>query len=593
LKKIKYLVKGIKVILPFFFNGKVDRKTTFDNTTWNGWNITDIGQNLAAQLGFNWEASWADKTNTASVTLGKTGSIKAGGDVSLQADSTVDVKIISAAIGEKEQDTSTAIPVIAVGVAKVKNKALVDVAGGLASEGDISLAASASTTASIISKADIETVDTDGHEDKGNAIYVGMAWLTGDNIAQVSIQDKKDSEGNSTAITAEGDFSAEASSSSDITLRVSATGVDETFASTSIAVMDYDSAANVDIERSVEAKSINASAENEIGNLYIESSNSNGEGDENYAGSAERIKWELKGKPNDNNISGLIKNKFNLSGMTNGGKLQGLENAFTTAQEYVTAGAAVAVVDNSNTALVSVAPGVTLEATGPATEKKDGKDVPAGDVTLSANTHMDSVHHSIAGEANKMDDDTGSKVTVAAGVLYSSIENDAVVELQSDTKTHKGVTLESANGSVNLKAETVQVYDPLEPLKAIPERLEKLYETLKKLGKEFPELTNLHAETVTTKTQLENGEIKEDEARTRFANYSVSFGNFLSNEAQNLIALDKGVQLLIDEISYIFSPDCYTNYYVRSYTVDSTDQGGKNVAVGASLNIAKLHDKGI
>ena len=565
-----------------------DAKTVFDNTTWDGKNVSEIGQNFAAQLGFNWEADWADKTNTASVTVGSTGSIKAGGDASLQADATADVKVKAAAIGKKQPDSSTAIPVTSVAVARVKNKALVEVAGDLASEGDLSLAASATAKASVTSKANTSTIDTDVHQDKGNAIYVGISWLTGDSIAQVSVKDKQNAQ-----IRAEGDFSAEASSTSSVNASASVAGVDETFASTGIAVIDYDSAANVEIGRSIEAKSVKAGAENEVSGLSIEASNSNGEGDENYAGNAERIKWQLRGTPNASKIASLIKNKFNLSGMTNGGKLQGLEEAFTKAQEYVTAGAGIGVVDTSNTALVSVAPGVILKATGPATEVKDGKTVPGGDVTLSANTHMDSLHHAVSGEANKMDGETGSKVTVAAGVLYSSIENDAAIELQGDTKNHRGVTLESVNGSVNLKAETQQVYDPLEPFKAVPERLEKLLKTLKALGKEFPELADLHAETVTTKKQAEDGTISEETARKRFANYSVSFTNFLSKEGKNLIGLDRGVQGLISDVSDIFSPASYTNYYVRSYTVDSHDGGGSNVDVGISLNIAKLHNKGI
>ncbi|MER2138524.1 MAG: hypothetical protein ABS965_00145, partial [Succiniclasticum sp.] len=100
-------------------------------------------------------------------------------------------------------------------------------------------------------------------------------------------------------------------------------------------------------------------------------------------------------------------------------------------------------------------------------------------------------------------------------------------------------------------------------------------------------------ESVTTKKQAEDGTISEDTARARFANYSVTFFNFLNKEGDALIKLDKGVQGLIDDVSAIFSPASYTNYYVRSYTVESNDQGGSNVAVGASLNIAKLHNKGI
>ena len=574
-------------------DGKVDVSadavTTFDNTAWNGWNVSQIGQNLANDLGFNMMADWASKTNTASVKLTNDGSIRAGSDVSLQSDANLNIKVSSSTIGKKAEGTSTAIPVISVGVVKLKNKAVVDVGGDLAStDGDISLAANATAKASVSSKATTMPKETD----KGNAIYLGVSWLTGDNIADINVKDRKDSNGNSSKISAGGDFSAEANAVSEVSSSATVEGSDETFASSALAVLDYDSAANVNIGRSVEAKSVNASAENEVSGMSIEAANSNGEGDGHFVGNADYIKWNLKGDSNANVIAKKIKEKFNLSGVTQG-KLQGFEEAFKKAEEYVTAGAGVAVVDTSNTANVNVAGGVELKATGPATEKKDDKEQPAGDVTLSANTHMDSLHHSVSGQANKMDQGTGSKVTVAAGVLYSSIENDAVVALQSDTTNHKGVTLVSENGSVNLKAETVQTYDPLEPVKAVPDRLEKLWKTLKDTGLEFPELFNAHSESVKIKQDAESGKIDTDTARTRFANVAASFGTFLAKEGKNLIALDKGVQGLIQDISDIFSPASYTNYYVRSYIVDSHDGGGKNLDLAGSLNIAKLHNRGI
>ena len=63
----------------------------------------------------------------------------------------------------------------------------------------------------------------------------------------------------------------------------------------------------------------------------------------------------------------------------------------------------MAVEENSNTANVTGAPGVELKAVGPAVEGTGNAAVPAGDVTLSANTHIDSLHHSVTGVANKMD----------------------------------------------------------------------------------------------------------------------------------------------------------------------------------------------
>ncbi len=560
--------------------------TTFDNTTWNGWNVSEIGSSLATQLGFNWEADWVDKTNTAKVTLGETGSVRAGRIASLQANAGINVQIVAATSGAKMPNTSEAIPVIAVSVAKVKNKALVDVAGSIHSDGNISLSASGGIRTNMITRAAANVVN---NHDKGNQIVTGVTWVTGDSISQVNIQDKKDDQGNSlnnTAITAGGDFSVKTGSNSDMTLVTTVEGMDETFASTGISVLDYDSASNVNIERSVEAKSIKVDAENNVARLDITADNSNGEG-----GGAS-VKWMITGRRNADTIAGLLKNKIHLPSLTSGGKLGGMENAFKNAQEYVTAGAGIAVVDSSNTAHISVAPGVTLKATGPATVETSDGVKPGGDVSLSAYTHVDKLHHYAAGEANKVDRDTQSKVTVAAGVLYSSIENDASVELQSDTKNQQGVTLESVNGSVNLAAKTVQIYDPLEIFKTIDDRFKLLEKMLKDLGHECEELTNLHAETVTTKTQLENGSISESEAVASVLSYADTFTDFLSKEGNNLIQLDKGIQVLLDDIGAIFGPESYTNYYVRSYTV-TNGQNGSNAAIGASLNLAELHNKSI
>ena len=143
-----------------------------------------------------------------------------------------------------------------------------------------------------------------------------------------------------------------------------------------------------------------------------------------------------------------------VEGFRQGGKLQGLENAFNSVLEYVTAGAAVGVVDNTNTANVTIAPGVELKAV-----KKDDNGNPVaggGDVTIEAVTNMKSFSHTVTGQLNKQTDNAAqnSKVDVAAAVLYSNIDNDATVELQSDNADNpKGVTLTSVSGNVKLKAD--------------------------------------------------------------------------------------------------------------------------------------------
>jgi len=573
-------------------DGKADisanARTQLNTSAWGPFKASDVVKEFLNDIGLNIDAEGARKYNTASVALQTNGKIEAAGDVTLQSDASVDLKMKASSHLVKTDDTSSALPVAAVTVAKVKNKALVDVAGDITSKkGDISLNAAANVNIDISATA--MTPYTQNEDDQGNAIFFGLTWLYGNSLAQIDVAEGE-------AIKAEeGEFSAEAGTSSELSTATAVEGMDKTFASTSVTVQDFDTAANVNINRSIEAESIKATAENEISGMGVSSENANGEGEDDY------ILFVVTGDTNANVVAKKLKDNFGIGSFINGGALKGLEDAFATAEQYITAGAAVAVVDNVNTAAVTVAPDATLTATGDAVKKDDdgkivldkaGNPVPGGDVTLEANTHVDSLHHAVAGWANKQDEDTDSAATVAAGVLYSNIENDAKVELQGDTKNHKGATLVSEKGSVNLNAAVKQVYDPAEPYKNVAERAEKLWNTLKAMGKEFPELANFHSEAVKVQKELEDGTVSTEAARASFADFSASLGAFLSKQGQNLVKLDAGLKGMIQDLSDCLSPDSYTNYYVRSYVVDSQDTD-KNLDLAASVNIAKLHNKGI
>ena len=342
--------------------------------------------------------------------------------------------------------------------------------GTLKSGSDMSLSATAVTSATLTSVASVPNIapkpDPNDPEDKGNAIYVGVAWITGDSVADVIL-------GAGEAVTAGGAFSADAKATSTMGASTSVEGRDKTFASTSIGVIDYDSAANVTLKRSVTANSVKVNAENNVAGLDLSVNDGTGWGENVY------VQYQVAGDTIANVLAKKLIDKFGWTAFSNGGILNGLENLFTKTQEYVSAGASVGVLDSRNTANITVAPGVVLKATGENVKKdkngnvvKDekGNAVADGFVSLTANTYVGSLHHSVAGEANKQDTDTASKVTVASAVLYSRLDNDAAIDLQSDATTHKGVTLISDKGDVTLNAGAKQVYDPLEPMKNIVDR---------------------------------------------------------------------------------------------------------------------------
>ncbi len=546
--------------------------------------IMDVGKDLLRDLlGLNIDAAGARKLTTAQVNLKENGKITAAGDVNLQADASTTIKLEAKIRPAKADGTTSAMPVAAATVGIVKNKALVDVKGDITSTaGDVALTANATTNASLKTVALEPYTAYVSPGDKGNAIYVGVSWLDGDNLAQINIDEGKN------AITAKGgDFSAEAHATSDLSAGSYVEGADKTFASTSVTVLDFDTATNVNVKRSVEAESVKAAAENEIAGLSVAAEDANGEGEGAY------IDFVLLNPTKGDELAKKLKDKYHWNGFINGGKLAGLENAFDTAQGYITAGAAVAVVDSVNSAAVTVAPGVTLKATGDAVKKDaGGKEVSGGDVTLEANAHIDSLHHSLQGWANEQDADTASKVTVASSVLYSNIENDAKVELQGDTANHKGASLISEKGSVNLNATGKQIYDAAEPAKNVVDRAKKMWKVLKNFGYQFPELANLESDTVKVEKLLD-GKLKTETDRASFWDFCDSLKNFLKNEGKNISKLNSEAKQMVRDLSDVLSPGSYTNYYVRSYMVDSQDSGSANLDVAASVNIAKLHNKGI
>lgn len=580
-------------------DGNVDisaaSSTTFNNKEWTGLDgLSNVGAEFLNDLGINMTADWAHKVIAASVTLDGTGKINAGGNAALQADSSLTIKIQAKTVGKKEEGATSALPVAAVAVVNASNKALVDIKGELSAGGDIALAAKAGTTLDSTAKALTLKADNDN----GNAIYLGASLLFGNSVAEINVEDVQN---NSAAqkLSAGGAFSAKAENNSSIAVEAASAGMDDTFASTAVAWLDYDSAANVNLKRSVEAESVTVDATNTVDSLGISADNSNGEGIDSF------VEFKVTGDTNAGALANKIKTKLGWDGFRQGGKLQGMENVFSNALEYVTAGAAVAVVDSTNTANVTVAPGIELKALGDAVKKDgqgntvsdaDGNPVPGGDISLNAKTDMTSFSHAVTGQLNKQQANAAndSKVGVAVAFLYSNIDNDATVELQSGN--NKGVSLYAEKGNINLNADVdSDDNNSMSTLRgtSIKEAWENLIKDFKKFGKDASKLTKWKDETVDVQTQLEDGSISKSEAAAKWTNLLSAFVDFISDEGKNYLKASNDAKKLVGAVSDMLSPASYTNYYVRSYSIDGQDSHGSNYDIAASVNIATMENKGI
>ena len=563
-------------------DGSVDisagSKTSFINLAYGGTSmLSDIGFNFLNDLGINMTASWVDKTNTATVALTDKGSIQAGGNVNLQTDAALDLRLKADVVKDKGQGTTTAIPVIAVGVMKLANSAVTDVKGGLQSNGNIRLAANADTTANLMANAVQNTLDND----PANSIYTGVAILTGNGLAEVNVAE-------GTAINAGGDFSASAMGTNQTAVLATAQGKHETFTSTAVAVSDYDSAANVNLGRSVTAKSVTGEAVNDVKSLAILADNSNGDSGETY------VEFKVEGGQSlAAKAAEKLKNKLGVTGFQNGGVLLPVENFLNAAKDYVTAGAGIAVVDHSNTANLTVARGVALRAAGDSAGN-------GGDVTLKSETVLSTLNQIVTGQSNqKADENGGSTVTVAAGVLVSNIENTAATEVLGGA----GSTLTSENGDVtvtaNTETNTNHVITTLHRsgedivVKTIEERFDAVINNLENVGRDASKLKDIKKDFQRTWGQMQG--IKDGHVTTSFFDALLhnSLANLVFSEWRDYYRINASFKALVDSLLDYLSPAAYTSHYVRSYSVNRNQGGDTNMDLAASVNVGSLAGKAV
>lgn len=554
-----------------------EAETSFTNLAYAGTSLlSDIGANFLNGIGIAMTASWLDKTNTAKVALTETGSIQADGHVTLQTDAAMDLRLKAAVVNKKEPNTTTAIPVVAVGVIKLANQAVTDVQGSLQSDGAIRLAANADTIANLSAHAVQNTEDNDS----ANSIYTGVAVLNGNGLAEVNVAG-----GN--AITAGGAFSASARGTNQTAVLATAQGKHETFTSTAVAVSDYNSAANVNLGRSVTAKSVTGEAVNDVKSLAILADNSNGDGAETY------VEFEANGgKGMAANIAGALKNKLGITGFQNGGVLLPVESFLNAAKDYVTAGAGIAVVDHSNTAHLTVAEGVALRAVADSAGN-------SGDVTLKSETVLSTLNQIVTGQSNqKADEDGGSTVTVAAGVLVSNIENTAATEVLGGA----GSALTSENGNVTVTANTETNTDHVITtlhrsgegliVEDLETRVNNVIQNLENVEKDAEKLKKLKEDFQRAWGQMQG--IQDGHVSSFFnALMHNSLTNFVFTEWRDYYKIGGSFKAAVDSLLDYVSPAAYTSHYVRSYSVNRNQGGDTNMDLAASVNVGSLAGKAV
>ncbi len=408
--------------------------------------------------------NYSSKKNKSAVNIGE-GSNITGKNIDIAATSNVNIKqsIAPAGVSEKDSEGNTvdgSKAVAAVAVSRVYNTADVVIDGNLTANGadtngnGIKIAANADTKVELTAN---------GSGGSGNAVAVGVAVLTGDTNAKVTVNEKA----NAAALTANnGKVSVGAVTRSDIGINVGAVGKDS-YVVSNVGVANYDTSADVIINRSITAGAVDIKAENDITGLKmkvdntIPESGSNtgkktaGATDEDDAAanaekskpdsekSEDEIKSEQKSKDpakvlKDASVDANDEKTKDAAGKDGKGGVQDVKDKVEGTNEggdndkktsAFGLGASVGVFANKNDANVTIGKNVVITAAKPGNEA-----TPDGSVNVSAKTLLnasadkeDSLNFTVKNaQANS------AKVEVGAAVLVSNVKNNANIVLDSD-----------------------------------------------------------------------------------------------------------------------------------------------------------------
>lgn len=221
--------------------------------------------------------NYSNKKNKSAVNIG-TNSTITGNSIDVAANSKVEIKqsvtVPELPIGEDKKDSNgNVIPsgskvLSTVTVSRVDNKADIVVDGNLKATGadeagsGIKIAANADTKVELVAG---------GNGGDANAVAVGVAVLAGDTKANVVVNDKVTENAqpgeNDLSATA-GKVSVEATTGSDIDVNVVAKGT-QSYVVSNVGVANYDTNADVTMNRNITAGAVDIKAENKITGLKL------------------------------------------------------------------------------------------------------------------------------------------------------------------------------------------------------------------------------------------------------------------------------------------------------------------------------------
>ena len=438
--------------------GKAELAAKADNTYVDSGNsVTDnLGDTLSYVVPVGANVMILD--NKASVTVEKEAQVE-GSQVAVSAEANLDGTAGVTAAGRKlVSKVPSAIPAVGMGYAKATNEATVQIDGKVKATGadtvddkgnvkDKALQIKANAQSAVDHSASTTV--------KKGALGAGSASL----VAAVAITDHKNDAKvaiNGTAEAEQGSASVTADTVHKLNTSATAKAADETVGTAAVDVVVHASTSAVDVQGTVNAKNdVTIKATNTTDENTHVSNNNLGMGKLQAEAMKAADLTGISNKVKENKVVSGILSKLQKDGGNTDVPLS------TTLGQTLSAGAAVTVADETNKANVNIGSKASVQAGQELTAKAESK---VYDTMMTASGATSSFKNS---------DNSSDTVTIATGVVYAGMDNQADVTV-ADGTDDQHATLQ-ADGNLNLQSSNTMEYHRPERMKRELDRsIEKL-----------------------------------------------------------------------------------------------------------------------
>lgn len=457
----------------------------------------------------------------------------------------------------KTNSLSKVMPGAGVSVVETDNNASVTVAGNLTSNGDANVSAHA--LSEVEAEAGVATIDSTAGSQYVNAAVV-VANI--DNTSKVVLNG---------ATQVSGELNALAAAKNEVTTTATAETTKDSLVSTAINVTDAASTADLTVGGNITAGKMNIAADNTISN-EIQAATQVG-----------MSRFQTKSQMSGGTLNAI------LGTTSNRGKSAKVDKI----GQYFSAGAAINIVDEANSAKVTVQKGAQLTATDSGLDN-EGKAVTT--INISANNTIEDSFMSATSVVNNYatkrgttssggTPSTGTGTQTAAlasvGFLQADMDNSAqvVIEGRGDQGTGAPV-IKGAN--VNINANSAFEYDRLG---SMIDSLQEDYGDIVEKYKEVPGLMEAWTDALAKSGQyLSNPSV--DGAMDVAEAFQNAVDSISLQYADTAMGVPEDLQTLMEDLLAFAEVSNYTNFYTAASTAGGSVLGTTSGKEQAQLSLA-------